>query len=148
MHVKTTCTLKTKFTKGDNGMLKHSTRYVKQIVEGEKLITDLGNRFLVISQRPYKGKTNDFGEVITPSGTTFTVQALDDFSDPIINKETGEVMDNNALETFDVTIIGAEYPLPLKKGDYVSLKGFLPELSYYINFNLILRFSDIEKIEN
>ena len=85
--------------------------------------------------------------MITPSGTTFTVQALDDFSDPIIDKETGEVMDNNALETFDVTIIGAEYPLPIKKGDYVSLKGFLPELSYYINFNLILRFSDIEKIE-
>ena len=96
-------------------MLKHLTRYVKQIVAGEKLITDLGNRFLVISQRPYKGKTNDIGEVITPAGATFTVQALDDFSDPIIDKETGEVMDNNALETFDVTIIDAEYPLPIKK---------------------------------
>ena len=71
MHMKTTCTLKTKSTKGDNVMLKHSTRYVKQIVEGEKLITDLGNRFLVISQRPYKGKTNDHSIRYYLYGTSF-----------------------------------------------------------------------------
>lgn len=108
-------------------MIKHPMRYVKQIVDGEKLLDDFGNRLLVISQRPYKGKTSDSGEIITPAGSTLTVQVLDDFSDPIIDRETGEIMDNNSLETFDVTIIGATYPLAVKKGDYISLKGFLPE---------------------
>ena len=148
MPQRTTGTLTKQISKGDSIMIKHPMRYVKQIVDGEKLLDDFGNRLLVISQRPYKGKTSDSGEIITPAGSTLTVQVLDDFSDPIIDRETGEIMDNNSLETFDVTIIGATYPLAVKKGDYISLKGFLPKLSYYINFNLILRFSDIEKIEN
>ena len=57
-------------------------------------------------------------------------------------------MDDNVYETFDATILGASYPLPLKKGDIVSLLNFATDNSYYVDFNLILRFKGIKKVED
>lgn len=48
---------------------------------------------------------------------------------------------------FDRAIIGATYPLPLAKGDYVALGNFLADVSYYIDFNFILRFGAIKKLQ-
>lgn len=51
------------------------------------------------------------------------------------------------FETFDATIIGATYPLSLVKGDYVALGDFRADVSYYIDFNFILRFGAIKKLQ-
>ena len=46
-----------------------------------------------------------------------------------------------------MTIVGANYPLGLKKGDYVQLANFRADISYYINYSLVLRFEGISKVE-
>lgn len=119
-------------------MIKNAYRYVKTVVDGKRILLDLKNCFRVVSSRQSKGSPK---KGIEP-GTTITLQITEDISEPIYDKETGEVKDNNVFETFDVTIVG-KTDLGLKKGDLVALEGFLPEISYYINFNLILRFSDV-----
>ena len=62
--------------------------------------------------------------------------------------KNGRKRENNILNTFDVTILNGKTELPFKKGDKVSLAGFIPEKSYVIGFDLILRFSDIRKAGN
>lgn len=128
-------------------MFKYAHRYIRQTINGDQWKKDFNNLFRLVSQRPYKGKMNDKGEVLTPAGVMATVQIIEDLSAPAIDKETGEIMEDNSLENVEVTIIGASYPLPLQKGDLVSLGNFIPELSYYVNYNLILRFDGIEKVE-
>ncbi len=123
-------------------MIKNSNRYVKQVIDIDKFLNDTDNCYLLVSQRPYKGKLDDTGKVILPTGATATLQIINDHSEPIKDKD-GRIVDDNSMETFEATIVGCDYPLPFKKGSRVRLGGFLPESSYYINFSLILRFSEI-----
>ena len=57
----------------------------------------------------------------------------------------GNKRDNNVLNTFEVTILNGQTELPFKKGDKVSLVGYIPEKSYVIGFDVLLRFKDIKK---
>lgn len=43
-------------------MLNNVYRYVKNVIEIEKFLEDTGNRYLLISQRYFKGKYNAKGE--------------------------------------------------------------------------------------
>lgn len=122
-------------------MIRNGNRYTKTVVLVDKFQQDTGNCYRVVGQRAYKGKP----EANLPAGTTFTLQITEDNSEPIIDKKTGLPKDNNVFETFDVTVVGCAYPAPFKKGDYVSLDGFMEEASYYIDFNFILRFREIKK---
>ena len=124
-------------------MLKHSNRYAATLVKGEDFLKDTGNKYRLISQRQYKGKP-DKG---IPAGVTVTLQIIEDNSEPVIDKATGQEKDNNLFETFDATIVGVSYPLAFHKGDYVALEEFKEEISYYINFNMILRFGGIRLLK-
>ncbi|RGF29097.1 hypothetical protein DW106_05525 [Ruminococcus sp. AM09-18-1] len=128
-------------------MLNNGYRYVKNIIEIEKFLKDTGNRYMLISQRHFKGKFSENGECEIPEGTTLGLQILEDHSEPVIDKLTGEEKPDNTLETFEVTVVGSQYPLPIKKGSKVRLYNFMPEFSYYINFNFILRFGKVEEIK-
>lgn len=123
--------------------IQNGYRYVKSVFDMDKMLKDFGNQFRLVSQKPYKGKP----EKGLAAGTTVTLQITRDNSAPIIDKATGKPKDNNVFETFDATIIGATYPLPLAKGDYVALGNFLADVSYYIDFNFILRFGAIKKLQ-
>lgn len=121
--------------------LRNAHTMVKTVVEGNKLLEMFGNKFTVVSQKQYKGKPEKGLE----PGTTFVLQILEDHSEPVIDKATGLVLDNNVMETFEVTVPGCAYPSEFKKGDLVSLGGFMEEASYYINYSLILRFKSIKR---
>lgn len=123
--------------------IQNGYRYVKNVVDGDRMLKDLGNQFRLVGQKPYKGNP----EKGLAAGTTVTLQIICDNSAPIIDKTTGKPKDNNVFETFDATIIGATYPLPLVKGDYVALGNFRADISYYIDFNFILRFGAIKKLQ-
>ena len=123
-------------------MIKNGTRYTKNLVLGDKFLEDTENRYRFVSQKPYKGKP----EAGLAPGATSTLQIVTDKSAPIVDKISGLIKDNNELETWDATIVGVEYPLPFKKGDYVTLGGFMEEASYYIDFNFILRFKEIKPL--
>ena len=123
--------------------IQNGYRYVKTVVDGDKILNDFGNQFRVVAQKPYKGNP----EKGLAAGATVTLQIIRDNSAPIIDKTTGKPKDNNMFETFDATIIGATYPLPLNKGDYVALSNFMADVSYPIDFNFILRFGAIKKLQ-
>ena len=129
-------------------MLNNGYRYVKNIIEIDKFLKDTGNRYMLISQRRFKGKNNESGECEIPEGTTLGLQILEDHSEPIIDKKTGLPKPDNTLETFEVTVFGAQYPLPINKGSKVRLYDFIPEYSYYINYNFIFRFGRVEEIKD
>lgn len=116
--------------------------YVRTVIDWEAMDKDWGQQYLYVSQRPYKGKP----EAGLAPGATVTLQILTDAHDHGTDK-TGRPRDNNALETFSVTVVGCSYPLPLSKGDRVQLEGFIAEASYYIDYSPILRFQKIEKVQ-
>ncbi len=117
----------------------NSWKYVETVVHGEKLNADFGGVYRLVSQRPYKGKP----EAGLAAGITACLMVLEDHSEPTIDKATGKPKDNNVFETFEVTIPGLAYPAPFAKGDYVALDGFMPEASFSIDHNLILRFKTL-----
>ena len=116
--------------------------YIRTVIDWDSMNRDWGGSYILVSQRPYRGKP----EAGLAPGATVTLQIMQDAHDHGVDK-AGRPRDNNALETFSVTIVGCSYPLPLQKGDKVKLGGFLPDSSYYIDFSLILRFSSIEKAQ-
>lgn len=124
-------------------MINNAFRYVKTEVLGEKLVEDTGNHYVLIGQSPFRGKTDENGKTILQEGAKVRLQIMEDKSDPILDKQTGEAKENNILETFEATIVGVSYPLPFAKGTVVSLGNFLADNSYYIDFNFVLRFDGI-----
>ena len=127
-------------------MIKNAFRYVHTEVLGEKFLADTGNKYLLIGQAPCKGKVDESGETILPSGVKVRLQIMEDNSEALFDKQTGEEKENNALEVFEATIVGSTYPLPFGKGTMVTLGKFLADNSYYIDYNFILRFDGIYKI--
>lgn len=119
------------------------SKYVKQVIDAQQMLADFGNAFMVVSSKPFKGKP----EKGLAAGSTFTLQVMKDDSVPVYDKE-GNKQDNNLFESFDVTIPGLTYPSDIQKGDKVRLGNFMPEVSYYIEFKLILRFDGITKLQS
>lgn len=123
--------------------INNAYRYSKTIVLGDKLLHDTKNRYMFVKQSEYKGNPD---KGLAP-GVNLELQVLEDISEPIIDKNTGLEKDNNVLENFSVQIVGAKYPLPLKKGDYISLEDFMEEASFLFGFDLILRFKGYKKLQ-
>lgn len=119
------------------------SRYVRQLIDAKQMLADFGNTFMVVSSKPFKGKPEKGLE----AGSTFTLQVMKDDSAPRYDKG-GQLQDNNLYESFDVTIPGLAYPSDIRKGDKVRLGNFMPEVSYYIDFKLILRFDGITKLQS
>lgn len=42
--------------------------------------------------------------------------------------------------------LNGQSEVPFKKGEKLSLIGFIPEKSYVIGFDLLLRFKDVKKV--
>lgn len=113
--------------------------YARMHIDGDKMVKDHNNHYRLVGQREYRGKA----ESGLKPGVTVSLQVLEDRADPGMDKKTGRPLENNLYETIDVTLPGVAYPLPFHKGDEVSIFGFMPEASYFIDFNFIIRFSEI-----
>ena len=130
----TNCNIGNAIIRRREKMIRRAGRYLIQKIDWKKLLEDSGNNFTFTGQRPSRGKVN---------GVIATLQWNEDNSEPVINRETGQIEDNNYLSVMDVTIVDAEYPLNFNKGDKVSIADFRQDVSYYINYNLILRVGKI-----
>lgn len=120
--------------------IQNSWVYTQTMFNAEKFLKATKNIFQFVSQKPYQSKKNP-----EDKGVTVTLLILYDNMDYGEDKN-GRKRDNNVLNTFDVTILNGHSELPFKKGDKVSLAGFMPEKSYVIGFDLLLRFRDIKKV--
>lgn len=115
-------------------MLQNTWNFVQTVFLFDLFLKNTENRFGYISQRPYIGKKNP-----DDVGVTLTLQVTRDRTDYGIDKKTQRPRDDNRLNTFDVTVLNGEKTVDFKKGDLVSLADYLPEKSYVINYDLILR---------
>lgn len=93
------------------------------------------NEYQVIFFREYVDKKG-----ILPDGLTLTLQVIHDDYDYGFNDKGEKILDNT-LNQFDVTVFIRK---PVQKGDLISLIGYDEDHTYYIDFNLILRFEDFE----
>lgn len=105
--------------------------FTRTIVDWDKLAEATGNKFRVVTARPYADKKG-----ILPNGTTMTLTVLSDTMDYGVGKD-GQPRDNNLFQNFDVTILSK---VDVKKGDMVELMDFDADHSYAIGFDLLLRF--------
>jgi len=115
-------------------MIKNKYQITK--VLGDEFIKDTGNEYCVVAQRPYRDKKNKL-----PDGIFLTLQITKDLN------QYGKDEDDMTMGTFEAYVLCGQTDMGLKKGDLVSLHGFKEDISYFINFNYILRFSDVKKIE-
>lgn|SRR5699024_5079514 len=107
----------------------------------EEFLNNTGNIFRLVSQRPYVSKKNP-----DEKGVTLNLQITKDDTDYGVDKKTGIKRDNNILNTFEVTILNGKEHLEIQKGEYLRLVDYIPEKSFVIGFDLILRFKDVEKV--
>src|SRR5699024_530904 len=109
--------------------------------KADEFLTNTHNLFRLVSQRPYTSKKNP-----NDSGVTLTLLITKDDTNYGIDKTSGLERDNNVLNTFDVTVLNNKISIDVKKGEHVRLINFIPEKSFVIDFDLILRFKDVEKV--
>ncbi len=121
--------------------IQNSWAYTKTQFDCEKFLKVTRNEFMYVTGKLYQSKKNP-----EDSGFSLTLSIRHDDMDYGIDKKTGRKRDNNVLNTFDVTILNGSSEIPFKKGDLVSLEGFIPEKSYVIGFDLLLRFRNVKKV--
>ena len=109
--------------------------------KAEEQLTNTHNLFRLVSQRPYTSKKDP-----SESGVTLTLLITKDDTEYGIDKKSGLERDNNVLNTFDVTVLNKRTSIDVKKGEYVKLINYIPQKSFVIEFDLILRFEDVEKV--
>lgn len=122
--------------------IQNSWFFTKTLFDAGLFLKVTGNEFMFVSAKPYQSKKNP-----EDKGTTLTLSIIHDNADYGVDKN-GHKRDNNVLNTFEVTILNGQPEVPLKKGEKVSLVGFIPEKSYVIGFDLLLRFKDVRKAGN
>lgn len=115
--------------------------FTDTIFKHEEFLNNTGNVFKLVSQKPYISKKNP-----EDKGVNVSLSILKDITDYGHDKTTGRKREDNTLNSFDVTILNDKQYLDLSKGDYVRLVDFIPEKSFVIGFDFILRFKGIEKV--
>lgn len=120
--------------------LQHSWKYTQSTIDIDALLKATRNIFKFVGQKPFQSKKNP-----EDKGVIATLLVVYDDMDYGVDKN-GNKRDNNVLNTFDVTILNGETVLPLRKGEKVSLGKFIPEKSFAIGFDLLLRFDSIRKV--
>lgn len=121
--------------------IENSWKFTDTIFNSEEFLKNTSNTFRLISQRPYTNKKDP-----SDHGLIISLQITKDITDYGKDKKTGIQRDNNVMNTFTVTILNKKDHMDIKKGDYVRLINYLPDKSFIIGYELILRYSDVEKI--
>ncbi|PTI47391.1 hypothetical protein [Staphylococcus succinus] len=109
--------------------------------KAEEFLANTHNTYRLVAQRPYTSKKDP-----NESGVTLTLLITKDETHYGVDKKSGLERDNNVLNTFDVTVLNNKISIDVKKGEYVKLINYIPEKSFVIEFDLILRFEDVEKV--
>lgn len=120
--------------------IQNSWKFTETRFDAERFLKATKNTFQFVSAKPYQSKKNS-----EDKGTTLTLLVMYDDTGYGMDKN-GRKRDNNVLNTFDVTILNGQSEVPFKKGDKVSLVGFIAEKSYVIGFDLLLRFKEVKKV--
>ncbi len=112
--------------------------FTKTTIDWETIEKATHNQYRVVSTRPYTDKKG-----LLPDGVNLTLMVIKDDFDYGIDKKTGAQRETNLYQNFNVTVLNKNHNI-IKKGDLISLIGFLPEHSFVIGFDMLLRFKDLK----
>lgn len=112
--------------------------FIKHVIDWEQIKKATGNKYRVVSVRPYVDKNG-----VLPDGINLTLTVLEDNFDYGLDKE-GVPRENNLYQNFDATVLNRNHKV--KKGDIVELVDFDAEHSFAINYDMLLRFKDLKVI--
>lgn len=118
--------------------LQHINQF-QSAIDWEKFASATGNAYKVVSVRPYTDKKGKL-----PDGLNLTLMVMHDNHD-YGRDANGNPRENNLYQSFNATVLNRQRNVV--KGDTVKLLDYDSEHSYYIDFNLILRFGDCEKVQ-
>lgn len=113
--------------------------FTKTVIDWGAIEAATHNQYKVVSVRPYQDKKGKL-----PDGITMTLMVIKDTYD-YGNSKDGKSRENNLYQNFEATVLNRNHAP--KKGDTIKLIGFDSENSFAINFDLILRFADMEIIQ-
>lgn len=120
-------------------MLQNAWKYSETRFNAENFLKMTRNIYQFVGQKSFASKKHP-----EDKGVTVTLLILHDDMDYGVDKN-GNKRDNNVLNTFDVTILNGQDTVPFRKGDKVSLGGFIADKSYVIGYDVLLRFAEIRK---
>ena len=125
--------------------MNNSSKFVKTVIKIDDLMRITGNKFKVLATKPYEGK-ND----IKP-GITLDLLILEDNAPAGYygTKPDGSPKEGIMFQNIRVTVCNGEKDksmADLKAGDDISLYDFDENHSYFIDYNMILRFGRYEKV--
>lgn len=122
--------------------LQNSWIYTKTSFNDSLFKKNTNNQFILVSQRSYVNKKN-----ADEKGVNLTLQVCKDYGKYGIDKKTGLERDNNVYNTFDVIVLNGEQTISAKKGDIIRLGELIEEKTYIFDFNLILRYKNVQVIK-
>jgi len=109
--------------------------------KADEFLKKTHNLYKLASQRPYTNKKDP-----NETGVFINLLVVKDDTDYGYDKKTGMKRDDNTLSNFGVTILNGKDHVDIQKGDFVRLVDFVPEKSFVIGFDLLLRFKNVEKV--
>lgn len=127
--------------------LQNITNFIYTVIDWEKFAKATHNQYRVVSATPYVDSKG-----LLPEGYRLTLMVIKDDFDYGVDKE-GNPREDNIMRSFDATVLNRKHEV--HKGDYVALRDFDAEHSYYIvkykegkkEVSLILRFKDYEVLQ-
>ena len=125
--------------------MNNQTKFTETLIKADELAKVTGNKYRVLSTRPYEGK-NDL-----PNGITMELLIMEDHAPAGYYgmKKDGSPREGVIYQNLTVTIANGEKDKMMKEihaGDEIALYDLDQDHSYFINYELILRFRKYKKI--
>lgn len=115
--------------------LQNTWLYTKNIILGDKILSDFDNQFKVLGKSLYSDKKGK-----KPDGYRLNLKVLKDNGDPGTDGN-GMPRMTNAEQTFDVIVFDKAACADIVPGDYVALDDFNEEASFAYKFDLYIFFN-------
>lgn len=125
--------------------MNNTSKFIETRIKNKEFEQMTGNNFMVLETKPFAGK----GDLLPGVNLTLLIQEDHAPAGYYGTKKDGSPREGIQFQNVTVTIANGrteETMKDLHAGDRIALVGFDPEHSYYIDFNLILRYKDYKKL--
>ena len=113
-------------------MIDNVYRFIATIFKDDIFKQATHNQYYCVAVKPYHNKEGKL-----PDGFRLTLRIIKDDFDYGKDKDGNEIL-NNEGQNFDCTVLSTD--VQPKRGDIVALGELDSENTFYINYNLILRY--------
>lgn len=120
-------------------MIDNVYKFIATIFRDDVFKQATHNQYYCVSCKPYQNKEGKL-----PNGVRLTLRILKDDFDYGTDKDGNEIL-NNEGQNFDCTVLSTD--VQPNRGDIVALGELDSENTFYINYNLILRYKSCKVLK-